>query len=63
MSFTHSELRMHTEDESVQLWSVKGLPDFYPTKIVAEAAARAAFPNEDSYRRVFFQRFYMEDVA
>ena len=47
----------------IPLWYVIGLPGrLYPTKIVAEAATRKAFPDDfDSYRRVFYRNFVRED--
>ena len=47
----------------VNLWYVRGIPNVYfPTKIVAEAAARAAFGHSenDHYSRVFFREFSCE---
>ena len=55
--------------EAVELWEVRGhdaYPTrsfFYPTKMCAEIAARAAFPDEDEdtrYGRIYFSRFVRE---
>lgn len=36
----------------VNLWYVRGIPRiYYPTKIAAEIAVRAHFPDEDMHRR------------
>lgn len=47
----------------VELWYVIGLPGrLYPTKIVAEAAARQAFPvDRDRYNRVYYKTFVLKD--
>ena len=48
-------------DQGVTLWSVRGLDGWWPTKIVAEVAARRAFPEEAGeirYARVFYSTFY-----
>lgn len=65
MTFALSELEIHDEpDEAVALWWVRGIPNtHYPSKIVAEIAARRAFPHEDPdvrYGRVFFRSFFRE---
>lgn len=48
----------------VTLWEVRGIPNLaYPTKIAAEVAARACFPNEDAdvrYRRIYFRDWCWE---
>jgi hypothetical protein len=49
------------DNEQVELWYVQGMPNkYFPTKMVAEAIARRAFPDEDSYQRIFFRRFIWE---
>jgi hypothetical protein len=61
---TDTQLRLDT-DRCVQLWYVCGdnSLSIYPTKMAAEIAARAAFPDEDEltrYARIFFKRFVQE---
>jgi hypothetical protein len=47
--------------DSVQLWGVQGLTKrLYPTKMVAEIAARARFPDEAEstrYARIFYKTY------
>ncbi len=48
------------QEENIELWRVTGLDGLWPTKIAAEKAARAWFPNEPAhirYSRVFFVRY------
>lgn len=54
-----SDVRM-PETPELELWRVKGLQGLYPTKISAEIAARAFFPNESielRYARIYFVRY------
>ncbi len=63
MELSWSEVRIRaTNDEGseVELWYVRGLPNYFPTKIVAEKAARLQFPYENWYSRVYFARFVKE---
>lgn len=66
MNVTLSEVGIVcNDDDTVELWKVRGLPTYYPTKIVAEMAARRYFPNEDEvdrYGRIGFVRFVREDT-
>ena len=52
---------VHTGGDVI-LWGVRGIHNtLYPTKIVAEIAARNWFPSEDSearYGRIYFRAFY-----
>jgi len=65
MKFTVSEVLMLGRQTGVTLWRVKGLHDqLFPTEIVAQVAARQAFPSETAdvrYARISFSRF-VEDV-
>lgn len=59
---------IHDREGIIELWYVTGIPDrFYPTKIVAEMAARQRFPDEDretNYQRVLYKKFHRElDVS
>ena len=57
-----------TRGEAVELWGVREtnpqvMHTYYPTKMCAEIAARAAFPDEDEdtrYGRIYFSRFVRE---
>lgn len=67
MSFIHNDLKIPSREgayseESVQLWFVVGIPKtYYPTKIVAETAARSTFPLDlDPHRRVYYKTFHRE---
>ena len=57
---------MYAGMKEVQLWYVRGLEGQYWTvKLDAEAAARKAFPDEgpqQNYARVWFRKFYQEEV-
>lgn len=48
----------------VELWYVRGIDGYlYPTKIVAEAAARTRFPHEDEdvrYTRIGYVEYVRE---
>jgi hypothetical protein len=50
----------------VLIWYVQGIDTWvFPTKIVAEHAARISFPNEDPhtrYGRIFYRKFYQEQT-
>jgi hypothetical protein len=50
---------------AVSLWGVRGIPGtLYPTKIVAEVAARLAFSHEgpdQRYARIFYTLFVPQD--
>lgn len=62
MSLTPNDTAIPLTDEAA-LWHVRGIPQLYPTKIIAEAAARAAFPSEDPYvryARIRSLRYYKE---
>lgn len=56
-----NEAVIHDKDE-VDLWGVQGVPGaLYPTKAVAEVAARLAFPEqrpEQRYARLYSMKFY-----
>ena len=40
------------EDKQVTLWRVSGIAGtWYPSKVVAEKAARNCFPDEDEHKR------------
>lgn len=48
---------------TVELWYVRGTLGWYPTKLSAEVAARAMFPDEtpsERYARIFSNRFINE---
>jgi len=49
---------------TVELWHVQGIPGlFWPSKIVAEAVARRAFPFEGAganYARIYYSTFVRE---
>lgn len=61
MRATINEATIPDNGEEVELWFVWGIPKrLYPTKIVAEAAARETFPDEsegERYGRIFYRRF------
>lgn len=50
------------DKDEVDLWGVRGIPGaLYPTKAVAEVAARLAFPEqrpEQRYARLYSMKFY-----
>lgn len=60
-SLSLNEVRIPDKDE-VDLWGVRGIPGaLYPTKAVAEVAARLAFPEqrpEQRYARLYSMKFY-----
>jgi hypothetical protein len=49
------------DDGTLNLWQVRGMPQiWFPTKLVAEMAARHLFPGEDPdtrYGRIYFKVF------
>jgi hypothetical protein len=50
----------------VELWYVFGASGMYPTKIVAEEAARLRFPHEDPdarYARIGYRTFILDTDA
>ena len=53
------------QQDSVQLWGIQGIPGcLYPTKMVAEIAARQRFPKEDEslrYARIFYKTYEVVD--
>lgn len=58
MTITLSETLMHATD-TVELWFIRGdgTQFAYPTKYLAETAARFYFPHEDTptrYARIYF---------
>lgn len=57
---------MYAGMKEVQLYYVRGLEgQYWLLKIDAEKAARKAFPDEGSqqnYARVWFRKFYQEEV-
>lgn len=67
MWVTPNDVRMHKNMDTgqIQLWYLRGDKEgvYYPTKIVAEAAARLMFPTESEsarYGRVFYRWFVPE---
>lgn len=56
--------QIHECDGVVELWRVRGIDNtFYPTKMVAEIAARATFPKDEmaaNYGRISYVRFHNE---
>ena len=60
------DTEIFVKEGEVELWEVRGtdaLRNMYPTKMCAEIAARAAFPDEDAdkrYGRIYFRRFVRE---
>lgn len=65
--FTLNEVEFGSFCGRVTLWFVQGRPlAYYPTKIVAEAAARHYFPDDDVYTRqarVRYHEFCLEDLT
>lgn len=59
-----SDVKMDVGDEGVALWYyIGGGTDWYPTKMCAEIAARAQFPDETEearYARLVYKRFVQE---
>jgi hypothetical protein len=54
-----------TPPATVTLWHIAGVPSVYPTKIVAEAAARLRFPDETierRYARLYFRMYVLFDA-
>lgn len=62
--FTAGELRILAHS-TVILWGVRGIPDsLYPTKMVAEVAARQIFNGEsesERYSRIYYCEFRKAD--
>jgi len=58
----HTDARVHLEDGVALLWRVQGLEGFWPNKLTAEIAARAAFPSRAAKRgtdsMIYFERFW-----
>ena len=58
------EVQVRKED-SVELWGFTGGDQLYPTKMLAERAARIAFPDEDPYKRyarIFYRRYHWDGI-
>lgn len=52
------------DGDRIVLWRVRGIPGYYPSKLIAETAARLSFPHEIAhvrYGRVHFVHFIKED--
>ena len=63
----HSECAIREDgDKIVTLWYVRGMLPLYPTKLVAEVAARASFPHEDEdvrYGRISYREYIDTNYA
>ena len=62
MLFMLSDLKMYIHPAGhTEIWFVMGYPNNgYPTKMVAESAAKQLHPNVDSNSAVYYRRFYNE---
>lgn len=65
MSLTTTDCAIPFIEGALVLWYVKGIPGYYyPTKTVAEMAARLVFPEESPdrrYGRIFYETFAPQD--
>lgn len=62
--YKQCEIPDFEEEGLVQLWAVQGIEGaFYPTKMVAEQAARITFPKEpnNAYGRIHYSVFVREE--